>query len=76
MRAEYRFSATLDSGCGDHGRMSCRVLRVDAGWAGIMLSDGAIHPYFATAMGDLAEQAKVSGPLDVIATDMPADRAA
>ena len=54
--------------------MGWRVLGVDAckaGWVGIMLSDGAVHPYFATAIGDLAEQAEASGPLDVIAIDMP-----
>lgn len=42
-----------------------------AAWAGIALSDGAAHLYFATAVGDLAEQARVAGPLDVIAIDMP-----
>jgi predicted RNase H-like nuclease len=54
--------------------MSCRVLGVDAckaGWAGIVLSDGAASSYFATVIGDLAEQAGTGGPLDVIAIDMP-----
>jgi predicted RNase H-like nuclease len=54
--------------------MGYRVLGVDAckaGWAGIVLSDGAAHPCFATAIGELAEQASVAGPLDVIAVDMP-----
>jgi hypothetical protein len=45
----------------DHGWMrNCRVLGVDAckaGWAGIALSDGSVHAYFATAISDLAEQA-------------------
>jgi hypothetical protein len=46
MRADYPFSAMLDSGCEDHGQMGCRVLGADAckaGWAGIVLSDGAVH---------------------------------
>ncbi|SRR5581483_1114329 len=54
--------------------MSWRVLGVDAcksGWAGIVLSDGAVDLYFATVIGDLAEQAAAGGPLDVIAIDMP-----
>jgi predicted RNase H-like nuclease len=54
--------------------MGYRVLGVDgckAGWVGIVLSDGAAHPCFATAIGDLAERARVTGPLDVIAIDMP-----
>jgi predicted RNase H-like nuclease len=51
--------------------MGCLVLGVDAckaGWARIVLSDGAAHLYFATAIGDLAE---VAEPLDVVAFDMP-----
>ena len=74
VRADYPFSAALDSGCEDDGRMGCRVLGVDgckAGWVGIVLSDGAALPFFATAIGDLAEQASVAGPLDVVAIDMP-----
>ena len=58
----------------DHGHMGWRVLGVDAckaGWAGIVLSEGAAHPCFATAIGDLAEQASFTGPLDLIAIDMP-----
>lgn len=54
--------------------MGFRVLGVDAckaGWVGIVLSDGAAHPCFATAIGELTEQAKVTGPLDLIAIDMP-----
>jgi len=58
--------------------MSCRVLGVDAckaGWVGIVLSDGEAHPCFATATatatGDLAEHAGVTGPLDLVAVDMP-----
>jgi predicted RNase H-like nuclease len=34
------------------------------------LQDGEAHPYFATAVGDLAEQASVTGPLDLTAVDM------
>jgi predicted RNase H-like nuclease len=51
-----------------------RVLGVDAckaGWAGIALSDGTVRAYFAAAISDLAEQASSSGPLDLIAVDMP-----
>lgn len=54
--------------------MGFRVLGVDAckaGWVGIVLSDGAVQPCFATAISDLAEEAKVGGPLDLIAIDMP-----
>jgi predicted RNase H-like nuclease len=74
MRAEYPFSATLEPGCEDHEQVGCRVLGVDAckaGWAGIVLSDGAAHLYFAAEIGDLAEQVRAGGPLDVIAIDMP-----
>jgi predicted RNase H-like nuclease len=66
--------AALDSGGRDHGHPGCRVLGVDAckaGWAGIVLSDSAAQLYFAIAIGDLAEQARVAGPLDLIAIDMP-----
>lgn len=52
----------------------CRILGVDgckAGWVGIVLPDGAVHPCFATTIGDLAEQASAAGPLDVVAIDMP-----
>jgi predicted RNase H-like nuclease len=54
--------------------MGWRVLGVDgckAGWAGIVLSDGAANSCFATAIGDLVEQASLTGPLDVVAIDMP-----
>jgi len=74
VRADYSFSAALDSGCEDDGRMGCRVLGVDgckAGWVGVVLPDGAAFAYFATAIGDLAEQASVAGPLDVVTVDMP-----
>ena len=52
----------------------CRVLGVDgckAGWVGIVLSDGAALACFAPTIGDLAEQARTAGPLDVIAIYMP-----
>ena len=59
----------------DHGWIRhCRVLGVDAckaGWVGIALLDGTVRAYFATAISDLAEQASSSGPLDLIAVDMP-----
>jgi predicted RNase H-like nuclease len=54
--------------------MVYRVLGVDAckaGWAGIVLSGGAARLCFATAISDLAEQAGLTGQLDVIAVDMP-----
>jgi Protein of unknown function (DUF429) len=54
--------------------MGFRVLGVDAckaGWAGIVLADGAARTCLAATIGDLAEQAKVTGPLDLIAIDMP-----
>jgi predicted RNase H-like nuclease len=74
--ADYPFSAALDCGCGceDVRRMGCRVLGVDGctvGWVGVVLSDGAALAYFATAIGDLAEQASVAEPLDVVTVDMP-----
>ena len=53
---------------------NCRVLGVDAckaGWVAIALSDGAMRAYFAAGISDLAEQASSSGPLDLIAVDMP-----
>ena len=58
--------------------MGCRVLGVDAckaGWVGIVLSDSAARSYVATTIADLAVQASVTGPLDVIAI-RHADRAA
>jgi predicted RNase H-like nuclease len=54
--------------------MGYRVLGVDAckaGWAGIVLSDGAARLCLATAIDELAEQASLTGPPDVIAIDMP-----
>lgn len=53
---------------------NCRVLGVDAckaGWVGIVLSGAAVRAYFAAGISDLAEQASSSGPLDLIAVDMP-----
>jgi hypothetical protein len=64
VRADCPFSAALDSGCEDYRHMGCRMLGVDAckaGWARIVLSDGAAHLDFATAIGDLAEQARAAG---------------
>jgi predicted RNase H-like nuclease len=51
-----------------------RVLGVDAcksGWIGIALSEGMLSVYCAAGIGDLVEQAGGSGPLDVIAVDVP-----
>jgi predicted RNase H-like nuclease len=54
--------------------MGCRVLGVDgckAGWVGVVLSDCAALACFASAIGDLAEQASAAEPLDVVTVDMP-----
>jgi predicted RNase H-like nuclease len=51
-----------------------RVLGADgckAGWVGFVLSDGVAAPFFATSIGELAEQASAGGPLDAVAIDMP-----
>ena len=72
--SDYSFPASLEYGWGDHGCMGWWVLGVDAckaGWAGIVLADGVARSCFATAISDLAEQASRTGPLDVVAIDMP-----
>lgn len=43
-----------------------------AGWAGMVLPGGEVHPHFAAAIGDLAKCASVIGPLDLGAAGVPA----
>jgi hypothetical protein len=38
----------------------------------MVLPGGEVHPYFAAAIGDLAECASVIGPLDLVAAGVPA----
>jgi predicted RNase H-like nuclease len=51
-----------------------RVLGIDAcqaGWVGIVLSQGTVSAHLAARIGDLVEDASSSGPLSVIAIDIP-----
>lgn len=53
---------------------SWRVLGVDAckaGWIGIALSQGILSAYTAAEIGTLMEDASSTGPLSVIAIDIP-----
>ena len=42
-----------------------------AGWVGIVLSQGTVSAHLAARIGDLVEDASSSGPLSVIAIDIP-----